>query len=1239
MKRFLSFIGLCIAFALYPNHASAQTLYAEDFDGGSLASKGFTVLNVDGLIGNTGLDVSFVGLSDSFTNNAWINSLAVNGNVCALSTSYYSISPLGTSNDWLITPPITLTGNNLKIAWRDIATDATFPDGYSVFISTSAGNTVGSFNPTPIYSTLGAPGAWTEQQVNLNTYAGQTVTFAFVNNSTNKYLLGIDSIRVSNLALDDVAVSQPRLSEYTAIPFEQAGTYFPSLVVTNQGINSASGVNVSCTVTDFVGNTVYTATMSGNTTIAPGASVAFNDGGSGFSPVAQIDLYKASFQVSINQNDIVPENDTASIQLFLSDSLYARDEAVSNSQVEGSLGIGVGSTGILGNNYTINSPTEAVGIQAFFDGSLVIGDRVRGYLYSTFNGSPTNVISTTADFIVTAADTPVVRLDLLFPSQIPLSAGQTYAFMIEETSAVDNVGVYYSTNIFTPGTTNANINGGLFDDLGNLGFPNPLLVRGVLAYTPATGFAGLISPNNANTVINYCPGDNIPLVTDGSEVVPAGETYQWLWTSSSDTIFLSGTGTNYFGDINADLVAAMSTPIAPGSYTVEGIVTAGNSIADTTNNSFTINVLTANDPLCQSTPPPCPNPITVSTSITADTCGQNTGGISLTTGGGSGQLFYQWSPGGQQTNSITGLAAGNYSVQITDITGCDTTVGYSVPSVNPSISLSTSSVDETSGCDGSATVTVTGGNGPYTYQWNDQNQQNTSTATNLCAGTYTVTVSDGSGCSSSATIVVGGAPSPCPNPIDVSASITADTCGQNTGAISLTTTGGSGQIFYQWSPGGAQTSSITGLAAGNYSVQITDITGCDTTVGYSVPSVNPSISLSTSSVDETSGCDGSATVTVTGGNGPYTYQWNDQNQQNTSTAVNLCAGSYTVTVSDGSGCSSSATVVVGGGPTPCPNPIDVSATITGDTCGQNTGAIALTTTGGSGQIFYQWSPGGEQTSSINGLSAGNYSVQITDITGCDTAVNYVVSSVNPSFSLSTSSTDESCGCDGSASVTVNGNGSFTYQWSDVNQQNTSTANDLCAGSYTVVVIDGSGCSSSATVAVGSAPSAVSVSVTSSPQTDATNPDGSASAFASGGTPPYSYTWSNGGADAIITGLVAGSYSVDVSDANGCSGSASVTVEADIDTTTGIFTMNWQEVTLSPNPSSGDVQIHWTSQQSIPYTITIIDVSGRHMMSSQGQSVQGANVVGIATSTLSAGLYQVIVESRDTQVQISLTINH
>ncbi|HCE86007.1 MAG TPA: hypothetical protein DEO99_07610 [Bacteroidetes bacterium] len=1093
MKRFLSFIGLCVAFTLHPNHASAQTLYAEDFDGGSLASKGFTVLNVDGLIGNTALDNIIVDpvtglpagitLSDTFTNNAWINSVSINGNVCATSTSYYSISPLGTSNDWLITPPITLTGSNLKIAWRDIALDPAFPDGYNVLISTSAGNTTGSFNPTPIYSTLGAPGAWTEQQVNLNTYAGQTVTFAFVNNSTDKYLLGIDSIRVSNLALDDVAVSQPRLSEYTAIPFEQTGTYFPSLVVTNQGINSASGVNVSCTVTDFIGNTVYTATMSGNTTIAPGASVAFNDGGSGFSPAAQIELYKASFQVSINQNDIVPENDTASIELFINDSLYARDEAVTNGQIIDGLGVGAGATGILGNNYTINSPTEAVGIQAFFNGSLVIGDTVRGYLYSTFNGLPASVLSTTADFIVTAADTPVIQLDLLFPSQVPLTGGQSYSFMIEETNSVDNLGVYYSADIYTPGGTVGNVNGQAFDDLGNLGFANPLLVRGLLAYTPAIGFAGLISPNNANTVINYCPGDNIPLITDGSEVVPAGETYQWLWTSSSDTIFLSGTGTNYFGDINADLVAAMSTPIAPGSYTVEGIVTAGNSIADTTNNSFTINVLTANDSLCQSTPPPCPNPITVSASITADTCGQNTGGISLTTSGGSGQLFYQWSPGGAQTSSITGLAAGNYSVQITDITGCDTTVGYSVPSVNPSISLSTSSVDETSGCDGSATVTVTGGNSPYTYQWNDQNQQNTSTATNLCAGTYTVTVSDGSGCSSSATIVVGGAPSPCPNPINV------------------------------------------------------------------------------------------------------------------------------------------------------------SATITGDTCGQNTGAIALTTTGGSGQIFYQWSPGGEQTSSINGLSAGNYSVQITDITGCDTAVNYVVSSVNPSFSLPTSSTDESCGCDGSASVTVNGNGSFTYQWNDVNQQNTSTANDLCAGSYTVVVIDGSGCSSSATVVVGSAPSAVSVSVTSSLQTDATNPDGSASAFASGGTPPYSYIWSNGGTDAIITGLVAGSYSVDVSDANGCSGSASVTVEADIDTTTGIFTMNWQEVTLSPNPSSGDIQIQWTSQQSIPYTITIIDVSGRYMMSSQGQSVQGTNVVGIATSTLSAGLYQVIIESRDTQVQISLTINH
>ena len=929
MTRLFLYSTLSIVFALTRYNTNAQTLYAEDFDGGSLISKGFTVINADGLIANPALDnlVAGLTLSDTFTNKAWINSISVNGNVCALSTSYYS--PIGTSNDWLITPPITLTGNNLKIAWKDIATDAAFPDGYNVLISTSAGNTIGSFNSTPIYSTTGAPAAWTEQQVNLNTYAGQTVTFAFVNNSNNKFLLGIDSIRVSNLALDDVAVSQPRISEYTAIPLEQAGTYFPSIRVTNQGVNNASGVNVSCTVTDFNGNTVYTATMSGNTSIASGANVLFTDGGSGFSPPAQIGLYTASFQVSINQNDIVPENDTASIQLFLSDSLYARDEAVYNSQLEGSLGInGFQNTGILGNNYFMNVPSEAVGIQAFFDGNLEIGDTVRGYLYSTFNGLPANVLSTTADFIVTAADTPVVQLDLLFPSQVPLNGGQTYSFMIEETNSVDNLGIYFSADIYTPGGTVANIDGGAFDDLGNLGFPNPLLVRGVIANTPANAFAGLIDASIANTTVNYCPGGNITLLTDGSEVIPFGESYQWLWTSSSDTIFLSGTGTNYFGDINADLVAAMSTPFAPGSYTVEGIVTSGNSIADTTNNSFTINVLTANDPLCQPTPPP-----------------------------------------------------------------------------------------------------------------------------------------------------------------------------------------------------------------------------------------------------------------------------------------------------------------------PCPNPINVSASIIGDTCGQNTGSISLTTTGGSGQIFYQWSPGGEQTSSINGLSVGNYSVRITDITGCDTTIGYSVPSENPSFSLSTSSIAESCGCDGSSSVTVNGNGSFTYQWNDPNQQTTSTANNLCAGTYTVTVSDGSGCSSSATVVVGAAPSAVSVSVTSSPQTDATNPDGSASAFASGGTPPYSYLWSNGGTDAIITGLTAGNYSVDVSDANGCDASASVSVLADIDTTTSILTMNWQEVVLSPNPSSGDVQIQWTSQQSILYTITIIDASGRQMMSSQGQSVEGANVVGIATSTLSAGLYQVIIESQDTQVHFSLTINY
>ena len=371
-----------------------------------------------------------------------------------------------------------------------------------------------------------------------------------------------------------------------------------------------------------------------------------------------------------------------------------------------------------------------------------------------------------------------------------------------------------------------------------------------------------------------------------------------------------------------------------------------------------------------------------------------------------------------------------------------------------------------------------------------------------------------------------------------------------------------------------------------------------------------------------------------------TVNWGDGTSNNSTNHTYTADGTYTITVTVQTTtdiAQSTGSVTISTTPLPCPNPITASASITPDTCGQNTGAIAVTTAGGSGQIFFQWSPGGFQTSTITGLSAGSYSVQITDITGCDTTISYSVPSVNPAFTLSTSSTEEACGCDGTASVSVNGNGSFTYQWDDVNQQNTSTANNLCAGSYTVVVSDGSGCSSTATVVVGAAPTAVSVSVTSSPQTDATNPDGSVSAFVSGGTPPYSYLWSNGSTDAIVTGLAAGSYTVDVSDANGCSGSASVTIEADIDTSTSILSMNWQEVVLSPNPSSGDIQIQWTSQQSIPYTITLVDASGRQMMSSQGHSVQGANALGMATSTLSPGLYQVIIESRDTQVLISLTI--
>ncbi|PCH98178.1 MAG: hypothetical protein COB85_02040 [Bacteroidetes bacterium] len=295
---------------------------------------------------------------------------------------------------------------------------------------------------------------------------------------------------------------------------------------------------------------------------------------------------------------------------------------------------------------------------------------------------------------------------------------------------------------------------------------------------------------------------------------------------------------------------------------------------------------------------------------------------------------------------------------------------------------------------GSASVSVdSGGVAPFTYLWDDPGTQTNAIVTGLSDGTYTATITDSAGCESVIIITITDPLSPV-----LSMTTTASSCpGATDGTATVSiTSGGISPFSYLWNDPGTQTDSVaTGLAAGTYSVLITDSNSCTT-----IDSVTVSEGVSTTTLSLTSMattcigvCDGQATVTVSGGTPPYTYSWNDPGTQTNATAINLCIGSFTATVSDAQGCSISDTVSVVG-------PSALVATVTNidsASLGTSDGSATVSVTGGNPPYTYLWNDGQAQTNATaTGLPAGTYTCTVTDASGCITIISVTVpQAINP----------------------------------------------------------------------------------------------------------------------------------------------------------------------------------------------------------------------------------------------------
>jgi len=522
--------------------------------------------------------------------------------------------------------------------------------------------------------------------------------------------------------------------------------------------------------------------------------------------------------------------------------------------------------------------------------------------------------------------------------------------------------------------------------------------------------------------------------------------------------------------------------------------------------------------------------------------------------------------------SLTLNTPGAFAVTVTDANGCTGIANAALTiSPNPSASI----VAEAYACNGQITLTASAGFSTYLWEGPNGFSSNTPQAIAIASGIYTVTITDANGCTGSSTqnTIV-------PLPILVSLGGPAQFCIGGNIALSAST----GFVNYVWSDG-SNLPGLTTNATGTYTVTATDALGCTSTAFLSVgnfPATAPAIAgpqavcpgntatlsvvgnftdfnwstnESTSSitvqppftamvtVTDANGCTGTATTTVSVSNQislniiplPYAcngqitldagigfpnYLWN--NAASTPLITVTQSGTYTVTVSDGSSCSGTASVQVS-------VPALPTITVNGSAqicVGQSAELIA-----DSGFVSYNWS-NGQSTSAITATQTNTYTVTATDGNGCTASASFVLGLAPPLAPILQGNTSV---CLGDSSIfSISGNYD-TYSWS--NGVSTTSITVTIPGNYGVTVTDTNGCSGTAAIDLNLSPSPA-------PNISGANlicPGANATLSADPGF--ATYIWSSGSGLSSISTQTPGSFTVTVTNSNGCSGTATAQVLA------------------------------------------------------------------------------------------------
>ena len=659
--------------------------------------------------------------------------------------------------------------------------------------------------------------------------------------------------------------------------------------------------------------------------------------------------------------------------------------------------------------------------------------------------------------------------------------------------------------------------------------------------------------NGATTedLVNIVAGTYTVTVTDANLcTVTASATV----SQPSAALDVSATVTDVkcFGESTGEVDLTVTGGTAPYTYSWSNGATT-EDLVNIVAGVYTVTVTDAN--LCTATVP-----VTVSQPSELIAVAGSNGpvciGMTLNLQGGpDGMLSYSWNGPDGFTSSLqnpvvataaTQAMSGQYTLNIVDMNGCSATANTNVV-VNeiPVITFTQTNILCNGTSTGAIDITVSGGTAPFVYLWTGPvADPATGDQINISAGTYTVIVTDANNCTSAQVSTEITELPPLLGTITSRTNVTEP--GGNDGSFTVEGSGGTAPYMYSLESGPMQASgSFSTLTAGTYTVTVYDANLCEHFIIVII--TEPNMPLSGQIISQTDVlCYGDATgsVTVIGiaGEEHYEYSIDGGAYQSSGTFGSLTAGTHIVTIQDAALNTFDIDVLI----SQPALPLDIILTQSDNICsGANAGSATAIAAGGTGPYTYSWNTTPVQTGpDATELSAGTYTVTVTDANGCIATGDVTIAEPDP-LSVTIIKNDVLCNGDENGSATVNvqgGTGPYIYSWNTIPVQTTPTINGLAPGAYSVTVTDANGCTATVIVDI-IEPAVLTVTAT---VVDAMCPDtneGEIELNIIGGIQPYTISWSDHGGftTQTRTDLYPGTYSIVVSDANGCRASTSVDV--------------------------------------------------------------------------------------------------